>query len=172
MGVTIPVWGPLNTTFQPEPGAPGNAGGGRGGTGSEFTVQSTPRGGSGLGAFGEIDGGGQGGESSYSPTNQVDDRRAAGGGGGVFGNDVFYDHDAIATSAQRKCQTLLGMGFSFSRWFSSSPFFPSTIYLTFLFMFSVSFLGLLVSYLALSWEFLLGCGQLDVAFAQSPNTVC
>ena len=101
--------GTLNTTFQPEPGALGNAGGGRGGIGSYLTTTSTPRGGSGWGAFSSPGGGGQGGETTYTTSSNKDNRRAAGGGGGGFGSDIFYDHDADSMTIARHCQTLIGM---------------------------------------------------------------
>lgn len=101
--------GTLNTTFQPEPGAAGNAGGGKGGTASFLTSSSTPRGGTGNGAFNQAGRGGGGGESTYALSGDENRRRAAGGGGGGFGGDVFYDHDDNDTTVERKCQTLIGM---------------------------------------------------------------
>ncbi len=81
----------LNTPFQPENGAAGNAGGGSGGVGSYLTNQSTPRGGPGYGAFQTPNGGGQGGETGYSPdtSNYGTARRGGGGGGGRLGHDVL-----------------------------------------------------------------------------------
>jgi hypothetical protein len=81
----------LNTPFQPENGAAGVAGGGNGGVGSYLTNQSTPRGGSGFGAFQTPSGGGEGGETGYSndTTNYGVNRRAAGGGGGRLGHAVI-----------------------------------------------------------------------------------
>jgi hypothetical protein len=76
----------------PEPGATGQAGGGRGGTGSPLTSQSDPAGGNGFGAFNVADGGGVGGESAYNPIGPAsgdDARRPAGGGGGTFGHDFL-----------------------------------------------------------------------------------
>lgn len=99
----------MNTTHIPQPGAIGGAGGGKGGTGSYLTSDSTPRGGSGFGAFAQAGGGGQSGETSYSDTNFKDDRRGAGGGGGGFGHDIYYDHDQAPTTIERQCQTLIGM---------------------------------------------------------------
>lgn len=89
----------LNTTNIPEPGASGNAGGGSGGTGSPLTSQSSPRGGTGFGAFMLPRAGGQGGETSYHPTSK-DDRRGAGGGGGRFGPDVFIAYEGHDLRAQ------------------------------------------------------------------------
>jgi hypothetical protein len=84
----------LNTTNQPEPGATGKAGGGRGGTGNYLTSQSTPKGGNGFGAFDASDGGGVGGESAFDPTwspgnNNDQARRPAGGGGGALGHNFL-----------------------------------------------------------------------------------
>lgn len=76
----------LNTTSIPEPGATGVAGGGRGGTGSPLTTSSSPKGGNGFGAFNSADGGGIGGETGWTNTDQqLDSRRGSGGGGGSFG---------------------------------------------------------------------------------------
>ncbi|MEZ6005252.1 MAG: hypothetical protein R3F33_13800 [Planctomycetota bacterium] len=101
--------GSLNTTFMPEGGAPGNAGGGRGGTGSFLTSSNTPRGGAGYGAFNQAGRGGQGGETTYKSGSNVDFRRGAGGGGGALGEDVMFDHDSNAATPDRHCQTLIGM---------------------------------------------------------------
>ena len=101
--------GTLNTTFQPEPGAAGNAGGGKGGTASFLTSSSTPQGGTGNGAFNQAGRGGGGGETTYALSGDENRRRAAGGGGGALGSDVFYDHDDDDMTAERKCQTLVGM---------------------------------------------------------------
>ncbi|TDJ76380.1 MAG: hypothetical protein E2O39_03215 [Planctomycetota bacterium] len=103
-GGSNPGVGTLNTTNQPEPGALGQGGGGRGGTASFLTTESTPRGGHGFGAFQVPDGGGQGGETSYHPTDK-DARRGAGGGGGRLGPDVFYDFLGNIL----RSQTLIGM---------------------------------------------------------------
>jgi hypothetical protein len=100
--------GTLNTTNQPEPGASGNAGGGKGGTGSYLTNQSTPRGGAGWGAFNVSNGGGQGGETSYSSLGIIY-RRAAGGGGGTFGPDVYYSYGPGLTENLARCQELIGL---------------------------------------------------------------
>ncbi len=98
--------GTLGTTNQPEPGAAGNAGGGKGGTGSYLSTQSTPRGGAGFGAFGQPNGGGQGGETSYG-TGGIVYRRAAGGGGGTFGPDMYYSYGPGFTEMVR-CQEIQG----------------------------------------------------------------
>jgi hypothetical protein len=82
----------LGTTSIPEPGAAGQAGGGKGGTGSPLTTTSSPSGLPGQGAFGLVDGGGGGGETGWSLStfqNTVSKRRGAGGGGGRFGPDDF-----------------------------------------------------------------------------------
>ncbi|MDF1837954.1 MAG: hypothetical protein P1V35_08800, partial [Planctomycetota bacterium] len=101
--------GTLDTTFQPESGSAGNAGGGKGGTGSFLTSSSTPRGGTGTGPFNVAGGGGQGGETGYTTSSNKDARRGAGGGGGGFGPDIFYDHDDDPMTIDRHCQTLIGM---------------------------------------------------------------
>jgi hypothetical protein len=103
-GGDSPGVGTLNTTNQPEVGANGNGGGGKGGTASFLTSQSTPRGGTGVGAFNQANLGGQGGESSYANTG-LNNRRAAGGGGGRFGPDVLYGYQGDIA----RCQTLIGM---------------------------------------------------------------
>jgi hypothetical protein len=86
LGVTT-----MNMTSIPEWGAPGQAGGGRGGTGSYLTTQSTPAGETGSGAFNAPGLGGVGGEAGFNPNFQsdiTDDyRRPGGGGGGRFGPD-------------------------------------------------------------------------------------
>jgi hypothetical protein len=75
----------LNTTNIPEPGAAGGPAGGRGGTGSWQTTQSTPFGGRGFGALLGFAGGGGGGETSWTPqVAGVAWRRGSGGGGGAF----------------------------------------------------------------------------------------
>ena len=76
----------LNTTWIPELGAPGTAGGGQGGTGSFETTTSTAQGGPGTGAFGSGLGGGFGGETGWSNASAINARRGAGGGGGRFGD--------------------------------------------------------------------------------------
>ena len=75
----------LNTGNVMENGGAGSAGGGRGGNANVVTNNSSPRGGRGRGAFGQIDGGGQGGETGYAPAALgIDSRRPGGGGGGRF----------------------------------------------------------------------------------------
>ncbi len=101
--------GTLNTTNQPEPGAPGQAGGGDGGTGSFLTSESTPRGGSGFGAFNIPALGGEGGETSYSASSCKEFRRGAGGGGGAFGRSVRYYVDEDFSKPLAISQTLVGM---------------------------------------------------------------
>lgn len=85
-GTDSPGVATLNTTNIPEPGAAGQCGGGRGGTGSPLTSSSSPKGGNGFGAFNQTDGGGLGGETGWNDTKQaVVFRRGAGGGGGTLG---------------------------------------------------------------------------------------
>lgn len=83
----------INTTYIPEPGATGQAGGGRGGTGSYLTTQSTPAGETGFGAFNVPGAGGVGGEAGFYPGwpgNQIDEfRRPGGGGGGTLGSNLL-----------------------------------------------------------------------------------
>jgi hypothetical protein len=88
----------LNTTTIPQPGSPGQAGGGTGGTGNPNTTAATPKGGSGLGAFNAVDGGGVGGETGWSNTSAsaVDDRRGAGGGGGSLGANQAQTFGPVA----------------------------------------------------------------------------
>ncbi|MEO2160919.1 MAG: hypothetical protein ABGY29_00180, partial [bacterium] len=78
------------------------------GTGSFLTSQSTPQGGTGQGAFNVPNGGGIGGESSYSKKNK-DARRGAGGGGGAFGPDIFYDYNGNNGNTLVFVQTLVGL---------------------------------------------------------------
>ena len=85
-GEDSPGVGTLNTTNQPEPGADGGPGGGRGGTGSPETSQSSAKGGDGHGS------GGRGGESSYS-TLGTHARRASGGGGGALAGNQAINSD-------------------------------------------------------------------------------
>ena len=100
----------LNTTFQPQPGSTGNCGGGRGGIGSPLTNSSSPGGTRGLGAFNAVDGGGQGGETSWIDANNgVNARRGNGGGGGVLGPNQsslpgamgLFDQQFIGLDAER-----------------------------------------------------------------------
>jgi hypothetical protein len=91
----------LNTTSVPQPGAPGQAGGGKGGTGSPLTTASSPRGTNGYGAFQLVDAGGGGGETGWSNTADENRRRGAGGGGGRFGKDVPNATTAIGPFDQR-----------------------------------------------------------------------
>ncbi len=77
----------LNTTCIPEIGADGNAGGGKGGSGSYLTTQSTPKGEDGRGAFNAQGLGGGGGHTAFRSSGDTG-RRPAGGGGGRFGPDV------------------------------------------------------------------------------------
>src|SRR5262249_20640468 len=78
----------LNTGNQSEAGGAGCAGGGRGGIGNPVTTGSSPRGGSGSGPFGALNGGGGGGETAYAPAALgKDSRRPGGGGGGRFARD-------------------------------------------------------------------------------------
>jgi hypothetical protein len=88
-GTSNPGVTSFDTTNIRDPGAPGQAGGGSGGTGNWLITQSTPMGQPGYGAFNAPGGGGGGGETSYSVLGE-DARRAAGGGGGAFGADVTY----------------------------------------------------------------------------------
>ena len=75
----------VDTGDQIEVGAPGAAGGGRGGNASENVKGSTARGGYGQGPFGQPMAGGQGGESGFADITLLEDaRRPGGGGGGVF----------------------------------------------------------------------------------------
>lgn len=107
-GSDNPGVGTLNTTNQPEFGASGNGGGGRGGTGSFLTSQSTPKGGDGFGAFAQANRGGVGGETTYS-TGGTNNRRGSGGGGGRLGPDVYYDHDDDSDTGLVRAQLLIGL---------------------------------------------------------------
>jgi hypothetical protein len=90
----------LNTGNQVEVGAAGAAGGGRGGDANTNTSDHTLRGGSGLGAFGLADGGGQGGEAGVAPPALGKNaRRPGGGGGGRFARDQGSPADSLAASA-------------------------------------------------------------------------
>ncbi len=80
----------LNTGDVVEMGAPGVAGGGRGGNSNDVVTNSTPRGGRGQGPFGRIGEGGEGGETGFAPATHIlgrDARRPGGGGGGRFARD-------------------------------------------------------------------------------------
>jgi hypothetical protein len=87
----------LNVTNIPEPGAPGQCGGGKGGTGSPLTTASSPRGGTGFGAFNVPDLGGQGGETGWSNAAGENTRRGGGGGGGTLGKNEFANFAATGT---------------------------------------------------------------------------
>ncbi|MGH7150408.1 MAG: hypothetical protein ACREIU_06915, partial [Planctomycetota bacterium] len=76
--------GGLSTPNQPQSGAPGNAGGGEGGTASLSAVGSDLQGQDGFGPGNLASGGGRGGHSSYGTTVPVESRRGGGGGGGVL----------------------------------------------------------------------------------------
>jgi hypothetical protein len=115
----------LNTTNQPEPGASGKAGGGRGGTGNYLTSQSTPKGGDGFGAFDIANAGGVGGESAYNPSfpGDGDDahRRPAGGGGGTFGHDFLRPAGIAPTLSytnQNSCPDQFLVGYDAEQGFS------------------------------------------------------
>ncbi|MEE8469039.1 MAG: hypothetical protein V3T22_11310, partial [Planctomycetota bacterium] len=116
-GSNSPGVSTLGTTNQPELGAPGQGGGGDGGTASLLTNQSTPRGGRGFGAFNAPGGGGEGGETSYAAGGTAQEaknnRRGAGGGGGRFGVDICYDHDNNLGNGLVRCQTLIGLDAEF-----------------------------------------------------------
>ena len=92
----------LNTTCLPEVGADGNAGGGKGGTGSYLTTQSTPKGEDGRGAFDAQGLGGGGGHTAFRSSS--DEVRRPGGGGGRFGPDVLEVIRATCPD-----QTVVGM---------------------------------------------------------------
>jgi hypothetical protein len=78
----------VNTGATPELGAAGGPGGGRGGNANEVVTSSSPRGGFGQGPQGEINAGGQGGETGFAPVIQGKDaRRPGGGAGGRFARD-------------------------------------------------------------------------------------
>jgi hypothetical protein len=106
----------LNTTNQPQPGAIGNAGGGRGGIGSPLTNSSSPGGTRGLGAFNTPDGGGEGGETSWiDSNNNLNARRGNGGGGGFFGANQLslpgamgkFDQEFIGLDAENGFANLI-----------------------------------------------------------------
>ena len=73
-----------DSASQPDPGAEGNCGGGKGGDSSPDNNQSSQRGGVGTGAANLAGGGGRGGHSCFGTVDPVN-RRGAGGGGGSFG---------------------------------------------------------------------------------------
>lgn len=83
----------LGTACQPETGATGQAGGGKGGTASYLTTQSTPKGEDGYGPFNQPGQGGGGGHTAYKATGSEEyigaSRRPGGGAGGRFGNDLM-----------------------------------------------------------------------------------
>jgi len=106
----------LNTTCTPETGADGNAGGGKGGTASYLTTQSTPKGEDGYGAFDQPGLGGGGGHTSFK--NISDElRRPGGGGGGRLGFDQL---EVPTTARPGPCpdQTVVGL--------DAEPGFPGT----------------------------------------------
>lgn len=92
----------------PEQGAAGRCGGGRGGTGSPLTTSSDPVGGNGVGAFNQLDGGGQGGESGWTAGPGEALRRGAGGGGGHLGENVFQVVNNVVSTTLFN-QALIGM---------------------------------------------------------------
>jgi hypothetical protein len=99
-GTNSPGVNTLNTTTVPEPGAPGQCGGGKGGTGSPLTTASSPRGGNGLGAFSTTDGGGQGGDTGWSNSSAINSRRGGGGGGGRLGLNVPDSNNVVGAFDQ------------------------------------------------------------------------
>jgi len=97
----------LNTGNQVEIGGAGAAAGGRGGSASQNTSGSTPRGGPGDGPFRQPGLGGEGGETGYNPASGQpgkDQRRPGGGGGGRFAAD-WVDTDQAST-----CSVAAGPG--------------------------------------------------------------
>ncbi len=76
--------GGLSTPDQPQSGAPGNCGGGEGGTASLSAVGSDVQGQDGFGPGNAPSGGGRGGHSAFGTTVPVESRRGGGGGGGVL----------------------------------------------------------------------------------------
>lgn len=93
------------STSQAQAGGVGNAGGGRGGTGSPLSTQSDARGESGYGPFGAPNGGGGGGESSVSLAL----RRPGGGGGGSFAVDAPRRVSAGALNLACPEQFIIGL---------------------------------------------------------------
>ncbi|MGH7149239.1 MAG: hypothetical protein ACREIU_01000, partial [Planctomycetota bacterium] len=75
--------GGLNTPEQPQSGAPGNCGGGQGGSSSLSAVGSDLQGEDGFGPGNAPSGGGKGGHSSFG-VGAAEVRRAGGGGGGIL----------------------------------------------------------------------------------------
>lgn len=94
----------------PEAGGSGVAGGGRGGTGSQLTNQSDPKGENGLGAFGLLNGGGGGGDSSFG-LGSSESLRPGGGGGGSLAIDVQRITNATGTTRNTACpeQRIIGL---------------------------------------------------------------
>jgi len=97
----------LDTTCIPEIGSDGNLGGGKGGSGSYLTTQSTPKGQDGFGAFNLPGLGGEGGHSGFKAAGDGL-RRPGGGGGGALGANVFEvqrptcpDQTAIGLDAEK-----------------------------------------------------------------------
>jgi hypothetical protein len=88
-----------------EAGGSGNAGGGAGGNGSPALSQSSARGESGYGPFGNPNAGGAGGESSVSTSSG----RAGGGGGGAFAVDVPRRVSATALNPACPEQFIIGL---------------------------------------------------------------
>ncbi len=76
--------GGLSTPDQPQSGAPGNCGGGQGGTASLSAVGSDVQGEDGYGPGNVASGGGRGGHSAYGTSVSIESRRGGGGGGGVL----------------------------------------------------------------------------------------
>jgi hypothetical protein len=99
----------FDTTSTSEPGAPGQVGGGKGGTANFLTTQSTPIGEAGFGAFNAPGGGGGGGETGYSSPSDENTRRGAGGGGGAFGHDVTFTQTSPAPAHPCPDQTIMGL---------------------------------------------------------------
>jgi hypothetical protein len=111
----------LNTTQIPEPGALGQAGGGRGGVGSPSINFSSPHGGPGFGAFDVPDLGGKGGETGWSSTSSsVNARRGAGGGGGAFGRSQLAPAANQTAGCAPFCAEQRRIGFDAESGFSSS----------------------------------------------------
>lgn len=94
----------------PEGGASGNAGGGRGGTGSLLTAQSDPKGENGYGFLNSLNGGGTGGDSSFGQLS-AESLRPGGGGGGSLAIDVPRTTNAASTTLNQACpeQSIIGL---------------------------------------------------------------